>query len=108
MRFLFALIIFFYTAFDSCLIEAVEHEVADPITIVSTINHDGCSDSEDSHGTTAAHQNDVCHTCQNCHNWITSGLGFNADLSAVKILENYSFFLPNPEIQKIERPPIHS
>lgn len=107
MRFVFAFLLFFYTAFDSCTVEGVVHQTKAEIGAADlNISNDNCEESQKS-DSSDSHQDNVCHTCNNCHNWLENIAGFLVPNANSKLNEFYSFVLPLPEIKKIERPPIY-
>lgn len=108
MRFVFAFILFFYMAFDGCFAETMAHQAdVEIISVDANELNENCDDTADSESTESHHDN-VCHTCNNCHNWLENFAGFLIPNLSSDLNDQYSFVLPLPETQKIERPPIFS
>jgi hypothetical protein len=108
MPFVLAIFLFFSSAFDSCFAEALAHStVIEVATTHANSTHHGCTETENSDSSESDHE-DVCHACGNCHNWLETLVNYITPHTDLLLGENYNFVLPRPEIQKIERPPIHS
>lgn len=111
MRLFLALILFFYTAFDACLAEAIAHQAANTVTIEANADVNAeiknCHQSESEHGDDSQHS-EVCHTCHSCHNWFGDTNDYSQLITLTETKSSYLFVLPRPDIQKIERPPIQN